>query len=649
MYEAGLGSSDLNYGSRKRRKRTCGEKKCIYCKKKDIDGTCDLCNDGLHVECNLNAVASLSLSTSAPTPPRGMSRRISRADHICFSCSKITKDNVCMCCGSSSQSHLFYKCADPRCPNTVHIYCFEAYRGSNIVKLNSTDLFYCPTCVDRLRNFLPTFPEVSSFFGNGYTSATQFRIFGRMRHTNLVIANMIGSRVHGMHFDEKELSLVNTSKSSTNTSEDFSFELGTREGKVINIKPQLQSKGFSLLADRLADLRQLRKGPKDTPKSPSRDIFAESAREILRRSRDQKFGHSRFCIETKSTNNFNTSCKRICCPCKCWSASSFPEEFAGPTVKFEDLTVFSWGWLFWDLRKKIKTELENLMSCRDLTKKAKREYIAPSLASFADISEEDYEEWMQKVPKTSSTFILNSESDIDLVESCIFEAQSPSSPLSVWKSSSAQEGSWYSALRTKMSQKGISFTLPSIMEDILSLIDRIEELRTNLNKMLDNRGAEFGSPQCLYDIFLLDDWFGLWPSADARQRFFRQLIDSKEMVKQLCSILLYRKKTFLDNLEYVPGLPQSSNFAAKEAGMKAFSVEDFVSVKCAKIFTSLGIYTPMSLEVHKKGGAFLRASQKIPKNTIIAEYCGIVEPLRWSLTKEQTPSDSIYVHKIDIY
>jgi len=61
-----------------------------------------------------------------------------------------------------------------------------------------------------------------------------------------------------------------------------------------------------------------------------------------------------------------------------------------------------------------------------------------------------------------------------------------------------------------------------------------------------------------------------------------------------------------------------------------------------KVFARFGIYPSLKFEWSPTVGLFITATEFIPAKTVLCEYSGVVERLRWYLVDSLNPGDSLY-------
>eukprot|EP00914_Ancora_sagittata_P011380 GHVO01022103.1.p1 GENE.GHVO01022103.1~~GHVO01022103.1.p1 ORF type:complete len:350 (-),score=50.04 GHVO01022103.1:334-1383(-) len=207
-----------------------------------------------------------------------------------------------------------------------------------------------------------------------------------------------------------------------------------------------------------------------------------------------------------------------------------------------------------------------------------------------------------------------------------------------------REGSAYDKIRkggkrSKEKTKNEGLLLPPLMASVIYLYEICDELRFRLAKdyrirlRYPHNWKELESLQCSYHI---------WKKKNDFITLIRYFEDLELMADDLVLALQHRQHVFTDDLMYTRHLPESRNDPALEKGSVVFRHRDCAIYELSKAFTTCGVYSPLLFLWDSKLGVYLATTCKLKKKTLIAEYSGVVEPLRWSVTKAENRCDSIY-------
>eukprot|EP01057_Protomagalhaensia_wolfi_P002573 Protomagalhaensia_wolfi_Nauph_80__2572@NODE_2724_length_1005_cov_5_303313_g2132_i0_p1_GENE_NODE_2724_length_1005_cov_5_303313_g2132_i0NODE_2724_length_1005_cov_5_303313_g2132_i0_p1_ORF_typecomplete_len191_score29_03SET/PF00856_28/0_41_NODE_2724_length_1005_cov_5_303313_g2132_i0274846 len=98
-------------------------------------------------------------------------------------------------------------------------------------------------------------------------------------------------------------------------------------------------------------------------------------------------------------------------------------------------------------------------------------------------------------------------------------------------------------------------------------------------------------------------------------------------------------RKFLDDQVYHPLVDPSENLAGPKV-VRRFA--DEITFRLFKCFSRLGIFPSVKFMFSPVLGVFLRARTFYKKYTIVGEYTGVVEPLRWNISAALQLSDSVY-------
>eukprot|EP01068_Selenidium_serpulae_P011585 Selendium_serpulae@DN5689_c0_g1_i2.p2 len=175
--------------------------------------------------------------------------------------------------------------------------------------------------------------------------------------------------------------------------------------------------------------------------------------------------------------------------------------------------------------------------------------------------------------------------------------------------------------------------LPTVMEQLLYLYDRLEELFEGALPPV--------SSWCQLELLHIS--VKIWRHDRQAVDLLQSLRSSLWMCNEIQTVLDFRQNYFSDALTYSRHVPRRCNDARIDPNTRRLRPLDWTIFRLYKAFSVFGIYTNLAFRYSKSLGLYLVAVTDIPKTTVICEYAGNVEPLRWNLSSMQTSKfDSIY-------
>eukprot|EP01054_Gregarina_sp_Poly1_P000727 Gregarina_sp_Poly_1__726@NODE_1173_length_4867_cov_47_652708_g804_i0_p6_GENE_NODE_1173_length_4867_cov_47_652708_g804_i0NODE_1173_length_4867_cov_47_652708_g804_i0_p6_ORF_typecomplete_len136_score5_65_NODE_1173_length_4867_cov_47_652708_g804_i044014808 len=99
----------------------------------------------------------------------------------------------------------------------------------------------------------------------------------------------------------------------------------------------------------------------------------------------------------------------------------------------------------------------------------------------------------------------------------------------------------------------------------------------------------------------------------------------------------------MDDLVYHPLVDRRHNRAGSQVTRRYGDELVFRIFKC---FSRMGILPPIRFDMNPTFGVFLRAGESFKKYTVVGEYTGVVEAMRWNISAALQPSDSVYVSSV---